>query len=308
MSTFLNSEENFGIVVHGGAGVMSGLSEETQSQINAKIKESVSEAFLILENGGSSIDAVEKAVTILEDSPLFNAGRGSVYSSDEVQEMDASIMDGKKRLAGAVASVSIVKNPIKLARKVAEETDHVLLVGDGAEAFAKNAGIEIVDSSYFYHEERLQRVRNLKKNVSKFHKKSDKIGTVGAVALDKMGNISAATSTGGMTNKMPGRVGDSPIIGSGTWAQNGVCGVSSTGHGEYFIKYQVAREVCTRMEYLNQSLSKSSSSIINELADIGGSGGLIAIDSKGNISTPFNTKGMIRGSQTNKMELSSEIY
>tara|TARA_B100001989_G_C24506613_1_gene447942 strand:- start:83 stop:1042 length:960 start_codon:yes stop_codon:yes gene_type:complete len=308
MSTFLNSEENFGIVVHGGAGVMSGLSEETRSQINAKIKESVSEAFLILENGGSSIDAVEKAVTILEDSPLFNAGRGSVYSSDEVQEMDASIMDGKKRLAGAVASVSIVKNPIKLARKVAEETDHVLLVGDGAEAFAKNAGIEIVDSSYFYHEERLQRVRNLKKNVSKFHKKSDKIGTVGAVALDKMGNISAATSTGGMTNKMPGRVGDSPIIGSGTWAQNGVCGVSSTGHGEYFIKYQVAREVCTRMEYLNQSLSKSSSSIINELADIGGSGGLIAIDSKGNISTPFNTKGMIRGSQTNKMELSSEIY
>ena len=308
MSTFLNSEENFGIVVHGGAGVMSGLSEETRSQINAKIKESVSEAFIILENGGSSIDAVEKAVTILEDSPLFNAGRGSVYSSDEVQEMDASIMDGKKRLAGAVASVSIVKNPIKLARKVAEETDHVLLVGDGAEAFAKNAGIEIVDSSYFYHEERLQRVRNLKKNVSKFHKKSDKIGTVGAVALDKMGNISAATSTGGMTNKMPGRVGDSPIIGSGTWAQNGVCGVSSTGHGEYFIKYQVAREVCIRMEYLNQSLSKSSSSIINELADIGGSGGLIAIDSKGNISTPFNTKGMIRGSQTNKKELSSEIY
>ena len=308
MSTFLNSEENFGIVVHGGAGVMSGLSEETRSQINAKIKESVSEAFLILENGGSSIDAVEKAVTILEDSPLFNAGRGSVYSSDEVQEMDASIMDGKKRLAGAVASVSIVKNPIKLARKVAEETDHVLLVGDGAEAFAKNAGIEIVDSSYFYHEERLQRVRNLKKNVSKFYKKSDKIGTVGAVALDKMGNISAATSTGGMTNKLPGRVGDSPIIGSGTWAQNGVCGVSSTGHGEYFIKYQVAREVCTRMEYLNQSLSKSSSSIINELADIGGSGGLIAIDSKGNISTPFNTKGMIRGSQTNKKELSSEIY
>ena len=177
-----------------------------------------------------------------------------------------------------------------------------------AKEAAKNAGIEIVDSSYFYHEERLQRVRNLKKNVSKFYKKSDKIGTVGAVALDKMGNISAATSTGGMTNKLPGRVGDSPIIGSGTWAQNGVCGVSSTGHGEYFIKDQVAREVCTRMEYLNQSLSESSSSIINELADIGGSGGLIAIDSKGNISTPFNTKGMIRGSQTNKKELSSEIY
>ena len=308
MSGAIHSEENFGIVVHGGAGVMSGLSEEKQEQIQNKIRETVSQAYLILEEGGSSLDAVELAVSILEDSPLFNAGRGSVYNSDEVQEMDASIMDGKNRLTGAVASISIVKNPIKLARKVAEETNHVLLVGEGAERFAKNIGIEIVDKEYFFHQERLQRALNSKKKTSKLNQNLNKIGTVGAVALDKNGNISAATSTGGMTNKMPGRVGDSPIIGSGTWAQNGVCGVSSTGHGEYFIKYQVAREVCVRIEYLNQSLNDSSESIINELNGIGASGGLIAIDHKGNISTPFNTKGMIRGSQTNKTRLKSEIY
>ena len=220
MSSALHSEEIFGIVVHGGAGVMSGLSVEKQEQIHRKIQESVSSAYAVLETGGSSLDAVELAVSILEDSPLFNAGKGSVYSSNETQEMDASIMDGKDRLTGAVASVSIVKNPIKLARKVAEETNHVFLVGDGAEIFAAEMGLEIVDSDYFFHEERLQRVKDAKKNISKLDVYSDKIGTVGAVAIDKNGNIAAATSTGGMTNKMPGRVGDSPIIGSGTWAQN----------------------------------------------------------------------------------------
>ena len=308
MSSLLHSEENFGIVVHGGAGVMSGLSEERQQQIHNKIQETVSEAYKILEQGGSSFDAVELAVSMLEDSPLFNAGRGSVYNSDEVQEMDASIMYGKNRLSGAVASVSTVKNPIKLARKVAEETKHVLLVGEGAESFARYIGVDIVDRNYFYHEERLRRLLNSKNKISKLNENADKIGTVGAVALDKIGNISAATSTGGMTNKMPGRVGDSPIIGSGTWAQNGVCGVSSTGHGEFFIKYQVAREVCVRIEYLNEELSDAAESIINELNDLEASGGLISIDHKGNISAPFNTKGMIRGSQTNKTDLISKIY
>ena len=308
MSSALNSEENFGIVVHGGAGVMSGLSEESQQEIHKKIQETVSKAYSILEEGGSSIDAVELAVSILEDSPLFNAGRGSVYTSDEIQEMDASIMEGENRLAGAVASVTTIKNPIKLARKVAEETKHILLVGDGAERFAREIGVEIVDREYFYHKERLERVLNSKNKISKLNKESDKIGTVGAVALDRNGNIAAATSTGGMTNKMPGRVGDSPIIGSGTWAQNGVCGVSSTGHGEYFIKYQVAREVCARIEYLNQTLENSAASIINELKELDASGGLIAIDHEGNIASPFNTKGMIRGSQTNKTNLKSDIY
>ena len=308
MSSLLHSEEDFGIVVHGGAGVMSGLSEERQQEIHKKIQETVSEAYDILEKGGSSLDAVELAVSMLEDSPLFNAGRGSVYNSDEVQEMDASIMDGKNRLSGAVASVTSVKNPIKLARKVAEETKHVLLMGEGAERFAKDIGVDIVEKDYFYNEERLKRLRNSKKKISNLNESTDKIGTVGAVALDKNGNISAATSTGGMTNKMPGRVGDSPIIGSGTWAQNGVCGVSSTGHGEFFIKYQVAREVCVRIEYLNEELNDAAESIINEINDLEASGGLISIDHNGNISTPFNTKGMIRGSQTNKTDLISKIY
>ena len=308
MSYSIQSEENYGIVIHGGAGVMSGLSDQQQLQIHKKIQETVSEAYQILQNDGSSLDAVELAVSMLEDSPLFNAGRGSVYNSDEVQEMDASIMHGKNRLTGAVASVSSVKNPIKLARKVAEETKHVFLVGEGAERFARDIGVDIVDRNYFYHEERLKRLLNSKKKFSKFKQGTDKIGTLGDVDLDKNGNISAATSTGGMTNKMPGRVGDSPIIGSGTWAQNGVCGVSSTGHGEFFIKYQVAREVCVRIEYLNQNITDSSESIINELNDLGASGGLISIDHKGNISTPFNTKGMIRGSKTNKTDLVSKIY
>ena len=308
MSYSIQSEENYGIVIHGGAGVMSGLSDQQQLQIHKKIQETVSEAYQILQNDGSSLDAVELAVSMLEDSPLFNAGRGSVYNSDEVQEMDASIMHGKNRLTGAVASVSSVKNPIKLARKVAEETKHVFLVGEGAERFARDIGVDIVDRKYFYHEERLKRLLNSKKKFSKFKQGTDKIGTVGAVALDKNGNISAATSTGGMTNKKPRRVGDSPNIGSGTWAQNGVCGVSSTGHGEFFIKYQVAREVCVRIEYLNQNITDSSESIINELNDLGASGGLISIDHKGNISTPFNTKGMIRGSKTNKTDLVSKIY
>ena len=268
MNVILASEENFGIVVHGGAGVMSGLTYEEQDDIHKKIQETVSKSYLVLEAGGSSLDAVELAVSMLEDSPLFNAGKGSVYNSDEVQEMDASIMDGKNRLMGAVASVSSVKNPIKLARKVAEETNHVFLIGEGAEKFAKDIGIEIVDKDYFYHEERLNRLRNSKKKISRQDNESNNIGTVGAVALDRNGNIAAATSTGGMTNKMPGRVGDSPIIGSGTWAQNNVCGVSSTGHGEYFIKYQVAREVCARIDYLKLSLSESSISIINELDNI----------------------------------------
>ena len=306
--THMATSENYGIVVHGGAGVLSNLTEDQQKTIEQKLTKTLIASYQILENGGSSLDAVEFAVSEFEDSPLFNAGKGSVYASNETQEMDASIMYGKNRLAGAVASVKVIKNPVKLARAVAEETSHVLLVGDGAESFAKKNGLDIVDPIYFYSEKNLKRLKKLKNKVVENSIVQDKIGTVGAVAIDKAGNISAATSTGGMTNKMPGRVGDSPIIGSGTWAQNGVCGVSSTGHGEFFIKYQVAREVCTRMEYLNQSLKESTTNIINELKDIGASGGLIAIDKDANISTPFNTDGMIRGSITSNKALSVEVY
>ena len=302
------SAESFGIVVHGGAGVLSGLSIERQQEIENKIKDTLISAYKILEDGGSSMDAVEFAVSEFEDSTLFNAGKGSVYNSDGVQEMDASIMNGADRSAGAVASVQIIKNPIKLARKVLEETDHVLLVGRGAEIFAKDIEETIVDRSYFHSEKNLKRLKKAKKRISDNSIIEDKIGTVGAVALDKSGNIAAATSTGGMTNKMPGRVGDTPIIGSGTWAQNDVCGVSSTGHGEFFIKYQVAKEVCTRIEYLNETLEKASSDIIEELLKIDARGGIIAIDKNANTSMPFNTDGMIRGSITNKSELFVAIY
>tara|TARA_B100001175_G_C19444854_1_gene608213 strand:- start:102 stop:1064 length:963 start_codon:yes stop_codon:yes gene_type:complete len=302
------SAENFGIVVHGGAGVLSNLSTEKQLEIENKVKNTLISAYKILENGGSSMDAVEFAVSEFEDSSLFNAGKGSVYNADEVQEMDASIMNGKDRSAGAVASVKTIKNPIKLARKVLEETNHILLVGEGAEIFAKNIGETIVDKSYFYSEKNLRRLYKAKKKLITKNIIEDRIGTVGAVALDKDGNIAAATSTGGMTNKMPGRVGDTPIIGSGTWAQNDVCGVSSTGHGEFFIKYQVAKEVCTRMEYLNETLDKASSDIIQDLSKIDARGGVIAIDKNANISMPFNTDGMIRGSFTNKSQLLVAIY
>lgn len=302
------SGENFGIVVHGGAGVMSTLTQDQQDAIKLKVSETLMSSYKILKNGGSSLDAVEFAVSEFEDSPLFNAGKGSVYTSNETQEMDASIMFGLDRSSGAVASVKIIKNPIRLARKVLEETNHIFLVGDGAESFAKNIGVDVVEPNYFYSEKNLKRLRKVKDKLTNNYAIQDKIGTVGAVAIDKDGNISAATSTGGMTNKMPGRVGDSPIIGSGTWAQNGVCGVSSTGHGEFFIKYQVAREVCSRMEYLNQTLENSSKNVIEELKEIGATGGLIAIDKDANISTPFNTAGMVRGSITNKIDLSVEIY
>ena len=302
------SSANFGIAVHGGAGVMKNLSEDQKDKIEDKISKTLIEAFKILEQGGSSIDAVEFAVAELEDSPLFNAGRGSVYNSDEIQEMDASIMNGNDRSAGAVASIKKIKNPIKLARKVSELTEHVMLVGEGAEKFAMDSGLEIVDESYFYSEKNLKRLRKAKQKTASNTIVHDRIGTVGAVALDKNGNIAAGTSTGGMTNKMPGRVGDSPIIGSGTWAQNNVCGVSSTGHGEFFIKYQVAKEVCTRIEYLNKSIIEASQEIIDELEQIEAYGGIIAIDYDANIAMPFNTDGMIRGGITNKRKIFVEIY
>lgn len=300
--------ENYGIAVHGGAGVMKNLSENQKQKIEEQITKTLTEAYKIIEQGGTSMDAVEFAVSEFEDSPLFNAGRGSVYNSEEVQEMDASIMSGKNRSAGAVASVRSIKNPIKVARKVADLTEHVMLIGEGAEKFAEQIGEEIVSKDYFYSEKNLKRLRKAKNKSTNLNLIQDKIGTVGAVAIDKYGNIAAATSTGGMTNKMPGRVGDSPIIGSGTWAQNNVCGVSSTGHGEFFIKYQVAKEVCTRIEYLNKSIIEASQEIIDELEQIEAYGGIIAIDYDANIAMPFNTDGMIRGGITNKRKIFVEIY
>ena len=287
------------IVVHGGAGWSHGTSDEKQHAIKSGLKKALDTGFSILQSGGSSLDAVEAAIVILEDNPVFNAGRGSVYTAEEKQEMDASIMSGNDQDAGAVASVSRVKNPIKLARYIMEHTEHVMMAGSGAEKVAEQGGLELVDPSYFYSEDRLKSVKK---------QKVKKNSTVGALAMDKLGNIAAGTSTGGRSNKLPGRIGDSPIIGAGTWAQNNVCGVSGTGHGEYFIRYNVAREICARMEYLNLSVGEASAQVIGQLTAIGIEGGVIVLDKNGNISMEFNTDGMARAYRNSKGDEMIAIY
>ena len=287
------------IVVHGGAGWSQGASDDKQHAIKSGLKKALDTGFSILQSGGSSLDAVEAAIVILEDNPVFNAGRGSVYTAEEKQEMDASIMSGNDQDAGAVASVSRVKNPIKLARYIMEHTEHVMMAGSGAEKVAEQGGLELVDPSYFYSEDRLKSVKK---------QKAKKNSTVGALAMDKLGNIAAGTSTGGRSNKLPGRIGDSPIIGAGTWAQNNVCGVSGTGHGEYFIRYNVAREICARMEYLNLSVGEASAQVIGQLTAIGIEGGVIVLDKNGNISMEFNTDGMARAYRNSKGDEMIAIY
>ena len=301
----LNSEpdkatKDFAIVIHGGAGWSRNISEEKQKAIQEGLKQALATGYSILESGGSSLNAIEAAIMILEDNINFNAGKGSVYNAAEKQEMDASIMVGDSQQAGAVASVSRIKNPIKLARYVMENTKHVMMVGEGAEKIAKEGGFELVNPDYFASIENLERL--------KVTQEKEKLGTVGAVALDQSGTISAGTSTGGMTNKKPGRIGDSPIIGAGTWAQNNVCGVSGTGHGEFFIRYNVAREICARIEYLDQSVEKASSELIQELKDIGADGGVIVLDRNGNASMVFNTGGMARAYKNSKGDEVVTIY
>ena len=293
-------DKNFGIVIHGGAGSYENLSAEKEKAYKDGVNEALIKGYEILKSGGSSLDAVTEAVSILEDFPLFNAGSGSVYTSKETQEMDASIMDGLNGMAGAVASVSTIKNPIRLARAVMEKSSHVLLVGEGAEDFAKQNKIKTVDPSYFHSEKNLQRVRKLKKD--------KKLGTVGAIALDKQGNLAAATSTGGRSNKRPGRVGDSPILGAGTWAENGFCAVSGTGHGEYFMRQLTAAEVCNKMKYLQMSLEDAANAVVERLSKTGGAGGIIAIDSTGKMSAPFNTAGMVRGMYSKEEGKTIKIY
>ena len=291
---------NIAIVIHGGAGWSRNQTEEKLKSIEDGLKRALDEGFAILESGGTSLDAVEAAVVILEDDVTFNAGKGSVYTAEEKQEMDASIMTGEFQNAGAVASVSTIKNPIKLARYVMEKTEHVLIVGQGAEKVAIKGGLEVVDPSYFYSKEKLDRVRR--------QKTKDELSTVGAVAIDKEGNISAATSTGGRSNKLPGRVGDSPIIGAGTWAQNNLCGVSGTGHGEYFMRFNVAREICARMDYLGLTADQASNQVIDELSGMGIEGGVIVIDREGNASMIFNTDGMARAYKNSKGDEIVTIY
>ena len=291
---------NIAIVIHGGAGWSRNQTEEKLKSIEDGLKRALEEGFSILESGGTSLDAVEAAVIILEDDITFNAGKGSVYTAEEKQEMDASIMTGQLQNAGAVASVSTIKNPIKLARYIMEKTEHVLIVGQGAEKVAIEGGLEVVDPSYFYSKEKLDRVRR--------QKTKDELSTVGAVAIDKEGNISAATSTGGRSNKLPGRVGDSPIIGAGTWAQNNLCGVSGTGHGEYFMRFNVAREICARMDYLGLTANEASNEVINELSEMGIEGGVIVMDKDGSASMIFNTDGMARAYKNSNGDEIVTIY
>ena len=292
------------IVLHGGAGWFANLSDDQQAAIKDKMKEAMDAGYSILESGGTSGDAVIASITILEDSPLFNAGKGSVFTSEATQEMDASIMRGNDHAAGAVASVSVVKNPIKLAKHVMENTPHVMFVGEGAESLAKTGGLEIVDPDYFFSQ---QKFEALQRAQAKENLKEDKLGTVGAVALDSSGNITAGTSTGGMTNKLPGRVGDSPIIGAGTWADNESCGVSATGHGEFFIRYNVSKEICDRVKYLGKSIRDASDQLISELKAIEADGGVIVLNKKGEAAMSFNTPAMARAYKGPDQEL-VEIY
>lgn len=305
------------IAIHGGAGTMSrsDISTEQHVAYHTALQNILLAGQKVLAEGGSALDAVSMAVDLLEDCPLFNAGHGAVFTHDETHELDAAVMDGATLRAGAVACVSRIRRPVRAARAVMEHSEHVLLVGAGAEAFAQEHGLEMVSPDYFSTEARrrqLQRALSSYKTVLDHDSaaltfrspaaggapldEDRKMGTVGAVALDAQGNLAAATSTGGMTNKRPGRVGDTPVIGAGTYADNRTAAISCTGTGEMFMRTVAAYDVCARMAYAGQPLAAAAQAVVMEvLPAIGGRGGLIAVDAQGNISLPFNTEGMYRG-------------
>lgn len=308
---------DFVLVIHGGAGtiVKENMTPEKEQAYIQKMTEALQAGYQVLRDSGTSVQAVEAAIKVMEDSPLFNAGKGSVYTSEETNEMDAAVMDGASGKAGAVAGVKSIKNPITAARFVMQKSEHVMLVGRGAEQFAEENGCMMVDSSYFFDQQRLDQLRKIREKEKEKMKPSmdggaltdtsairridypdEKFGTVGAVALDCYGNLAAGTSTGGMTNKRYGRVGDAPIIGAGTYANNESCAVSCTGHGEYFMRNVVAYDVAAQMIYRKSSLEKAAEyTIMKKLESQGGKGGLIALDRKGNYTMVFNTAGMYRG-------------
>ena len=305
----------FSIAIHGGAGtlVKGMMTNELENQYKAALKVALDAGYSVLEGGGTSVDAVEKAVIVLEDSHLFNAGKGAVFTADETHEMDASIMDGKNLNAGAVSLISGIKNPISLACEVMEKSEHVFLAGEGAMQFAKMNNFTIEPESYFYDDFRHKQWLEIKDTDSfqldHAKKKDSKFGTVGAVACDIDGNIAAATSTGGMTNKRFGRVGDSPMIGVGNYANNKTCAISCTGSGEYFIRGVVAYDVACLIEHKGMSLLEASNEVIHKrILEIGGDGGLIAVDSKGNIAMPFNTEGMYRATKSSNGKEEISIY
>jgi beta-aspartyl-peptidase (threonine type) len=295
------------------------MSDSLENAYKVKLKEAISTGYKILKNGGTSLDAVTHTINVMENSPLFNSGKGAVFTHDGTNELDASIMDGKTLNAGAVSGVKHIKNPINLARDVMEKSPHVMLYGSGAEEFARTLGYKMMDTAYFFTEKRyksLQRVieRQKNKNEKKVSFadpfiKDSKFGTVGCAALDKHGNLAAGTSTGGMTNKRWNRIGDSPIIGAGTYANNATCAVSATGWGEYFIRGVVAYDISALMEYKGLSLQEAAKEVIQKkVPAMGGDGGIVAIDKNGNVAMEFDTAGMYRATMNAKGELVIWIY
>jgi len=300
------------IAIHGGAGTLrkSDMTNELESAYRDGLEQALTVAYNSLKNGGTSIDAVAIAVKSLEDYPMFNAGKGSVFNSIGKHEMDAAIMDGQYAKAGAVCGVSNIKNPVLLAKAVMLQTEHVLLSGEGAMQFARQVGVEMEEDAYFYNELRHQQWVDLRESeVFQLDHSDKKFGTVGAVALSSDGNMAAATSTGGMTNKKFGRIGDSPIIGAGTYANNKTCAVSCTGHGELFMRSVVAYDISCLMEYKGMSLKEACQLVVyDKLVKIGGEGGLIALDNNGNIELPFNSEGKFRGCINKDGNMKIDIY
>jgi isoaspartyl peptidase/L-asparaginase-like protein (Ntn-hydrolase superfamily) len=289
------------LAIHGGAGTIrrETMTAEAEAAYHAGLRTALLAGHKVLAGGGGAVDAVAAAVMALEDDPLFNAGRGAVYTSAGTHEMDAAIMDGRQRQAGAVAGILGPLHPVLAARAVMERSEHVLLIGHSAEEFCRANGVEFTHAGYFHTERRWEALQaELKRRAAAAadtRSDADRHGTVGAVACDAAGNLAAATSTGGMTGKAPGRVGDCPVIGAGTWADNATCAISATGHGEFFIRYAVAHEIASRMRFLGEGLAAAAEKVVADLGTIGGSGGLIAIDARGNVALPFNSSGMYRG-------------
>lgn len=310
------SKDNFSIVIHGGAGTI--LKEKMTPAMDQAYRSILAEAITvghtILKNGGTSQEAVEKTIRVMEDSPLFNAGKGAVLTAQGKASLDASFMEGKTLNAGAISGVSHIKNPISSAIAVMEQSPHVMLSGQGADEFAKSLGMEAVPNSYFITERRKNALKRVQENQDKkmsFYDpflKDSKFGTVGCVALDKAGNLAAGTSTGGMTNKKWDRVGDAPIIGAGTYANNASCGVSATGWGEFFIRSVVAHDIAALVEYKNLDVITASKLVLKKVKELGGDGGVVVLDRFGNVAMEFNTAGMYRAHMNSKGELKVMIY